>query len=194
VDLPIGYHHMGTTRMGDSPLDGVVDQNCRVFGLKNLFIAGSSVFPSGDYVNPTLNLVALAGRLGQHIAAGSWLRLRFGNGQMDNDAMVAGWSYLEDAGVWSDGNDSRLEISRAGLTQFVLAGRGYRDVRGTISVNGEQVFKGTINGAIGKAFRCAPADAMVLTFHFDDPSSPKDNGENDETRKLGLFLAGLEVQ
>jgi choline dehydrogenase-like flavoprotein len=60
-------HHIGTTRMGTSPLEGVVDRNCRVFGVDNLFVAGSSVFPSGDYINPTLTLVALAGRLADHV-------------------------------------------------------------------------------------------------------------------------------
>lgn len=60
-------HHIGTTRMGKSSQDGVVDGDCRVFGIDNLFVAGSSVFPSGDYVNPTLNLVALAGRLADHV-------------------------------------------------------------------------------------------------------------------------------
>ncbi len=60
-------HHIGTTRMAASPQYGVVDANCKVFGLDNLYVAGSSVFPSGDYVNPTLNLVALAGRLAGHV-------------------------------------------------------------------------------------------------------------------------------
>ncbi len=62
-----GHHHMGTTRMSDSPQTGVVDSDCRVFGLDNLYIAGSSVFPTGGYANPTLTLVALAVRLAGHI-------------------------------------------------------------------------------------------------------------------------------
>ena len=53
--------------MGATRKDGVVDGDCKVFGLDNLFVAGSSVFPNGDYVNPTLNLVALAGRLADHV-------------------------------------------------------------------------------------------------------------------------------
>lgn len=65
----IGFsnHHNGTTRMGTTREDGVVDGDCRVFGVDNLYITGTSVFPSTDYVNPTLNLVALAGRLADHI-------------------------------------------------------------------------------------------------------------------------------
>ena len=64
-----GHHHMGTTRMSDSPETGVVDPDCRVFGLDNLYVAGSSVFPTGGYANPTLTLVALAVRLASHLDA-----------------------------------------------------------------------------------------------------------------------------
>lgn len=59
-------HHIGTTRMGETRQDGVVDRDCKVFGLGNMFVGGSSVFPSSDYVNPTLSIVALAGRLAEH--------------------------------------------------------------------------------------------------------------------------------
>lgn len=60
-------HHLGTTRMSDDPLKGVVDRNCLVHGLTNLYVAGSSVFPTGGHVNPTLTIVALAIRLGEHL-------------------------------------------------------------------------------------------------------------------------------
>lgn len=60
-------HHMGTTRMAANPRKGVVDQNCRVHGLANLFIAGSSVFPTSSHLNPTLTIVALALRLSDHL-------------------------------------------------------------------------------------------------------------------------------
>ena len=62
-----GHHHMGTTRMGDTPKTGVVDKNCQVYGIKNLYVAGSSVFPTCGYVNPTLTIVALAVRLAHYI-------------------------------------------------------------------------------------------------------------------------------
>ena len=65
-----GWHHMGTTRMSVDPSEGVVDADCKVHGLDNLFVAGSSVFASSGYANPTLTLVALAARLGEHLAAG----------------------------------------------------------------------------------------------------------------------------
>jgi choline dehydrogenase-like flavoprotein len=61
------HHHMGTTRMHNDPKQGVVDANCQVHGIPNLFIAGSSVFPTGGYANPTLTIVALALRLADHV-------------------------------------------------------------------------------------------------------------------------------
>jgi hypothetical protein len=64
-----GKHHMGTTRMHVAPEHGVVDDNGRVHGTSNLFAAGSSVFPSGGYANPTLTIVALAARLGDHLSS-----------------------------------------------------------------------------------------------------------------------------
>jgi choline dehydrogenase-like flavoprotein len=63
-----GYHQIGTTRMSDSPAQGIVDRNCRVHGTANLFIAGSSVFPTSGQANPTLLATALAARLAAHIA------------------------------------------------------------------------------------------------------------------------------
>jgi choline dehydrogenase-like flavoprotein len=62
-----GKHHMGTTRMHPDPRHGVVDQNGKVHGTSNLFVTGSSVFPSGGYANPTLTIVALAARLADHL-------------------------------------------------------------------------------------------------------------------------------
>jgi choline dehydrogenase-like flavoprotein len=62
-----GSHHMGTTRMHDDPKQGVVDRNCRVHGVANLYIAGSSVFPTGGAANPTLTLLALTLRLADYL-------------------------------------------------------------------------------------------------------------------------------
>jgi choline dehydrogenase-like flavoprotein len=67
VDLRGDQHHMGTTRMHRDPKYGVVDENCRVHGVENLYVAGSSVFPTSGTFNPTLTIVALALRLSQHI-------------------------------------------------------------------------------------------------------------------------------
>jgi choline dehydrogenase-like flavoprotein len=62
-----GNHHMGTTRMANDPAHGVVDANCKVHGIANLHIAGSSVFPTSGAANPTLTIVALALRLADHL-------------------------------------------------------------------------------------------------------------------------------
>jgi choline dehydrogenase-like flavoprotein len=62
-----GKHHMGTTRMHADPRLGVVDPDGRVHGAPNLYVTGSSVFPSGGYANPTLTIVALAIRLADHL-------------------------------------------------------------------------------------------------------------------------------
>lgn len=64
-----GGHIMGTTRMGVSPRTSVVDADCKVHGYQNLFVAGSSVFATGGYANPTLTLMALAARLGEKLGA-----------------------------------------------------------------------------------------------------------------------------
>ncbi len=65
--LGFGSHHMGTTRMGRSVKDGVVDSSLKVFGTKNLFISGSSVFPTGGHVPPTLTVVAMSIRLAREL-------------------------------------------------------------------------------------------------------------------------------
>ena len=62
-----GNHHMGTTRMSDDPKHGVVDANLAIHGVPNLFIAGSSTFPTYGASNPTLNLIALTLRLADHL-------------------------------------------------------------------------------------------------------------------------------
>ncbi|MEM7293148.1 MAG: GMC family oxidoreductase, partial [Pseudomonadota bacterium] len=64
-----GYHHMGTTRMHDDPRQGVVDKNCKVHGMENLYIAGSPVFTTGGYANPVLTAVALTARLADELKA-----------------------------------------------------------------------------------------------------------------------------
>ena len=62
-----GSHHMGVTRMHEDPGRGVVDPDCLVHGLSNLFVAGSAVFPTAGFANPTLTIIALALRLADHL-------------------------------------------------------------------------------------------------------------------------------
>ena len=62
-----GWHHMGTTRMGDEPKTSVTDANCKVHGLANLYMAGASCYVTAAAPNPTLTLVALTLRLSDHL-------------------------------------------------------------------------------------------------------------------------------
>lgn len=62
-----GYHHMGGLRLGESDQMGVVDRDCKLFESPNLYVAGSGVFPTGGWANPTVTIMALALRLGDHL-------------------------------------------------------------------------------------------------------------------------------
>lgn len=70
LEIKFGHHnhHMGTTRMSNSEKDGVVDQNSKVHGIDNLYIAGSSVFSTGGACNPTMPIIQLCLRLANHLA------------------------------------------------------------------------------------------------------------------------------
>ena len=61
------WHQMGTTRMSNDPKQGVVDSNCRVHGISNLFVSGSSIFPTSGCSSPTITIVALSIRLADHL-------------------------------------------------------------------------------------------------------------------------------
>ncbi|MEZ5825718.1 MAG: GMC family oxidoreductase [Geminicoccaceae bacterium] len=67
TDRVAHHHHIGTTRMAGDPQSGVVDANARVFGIANLHIAGSSIFPTGGYANPTFTIIQLTLRLADHL-------------------------------------------------------------------------------------------------------------------------------
>jgi choline dehydrogenase-like flavoprotein len=62
-----GWHHMGTTRMSDDPKKGVVDKNCKVHSIANLFVAGASCYATSAAPNPTLTVIALTLRLSDHV-------------------------------------------------------------------------------------------------------------------------------
>src|SRR5665213_675462 len=65
--VPLGGHHMGTARMAGKSRDGVVDRDCAVFELPNLYISSSAVFCTNSHANPTLTIVAMALRLAEHL-------------------------------------------------------------------------------------------------------------------------------
>jgi hypothetical protein len=68
-DIGVAGHQMGTTRMSSDPRYGVVDENCQVHGIRNLYIIGSSVFPTCGGRNPTLTIVLLALRLADYLSS-----------------------------------------------------------------------------------------------------------------------------
>ena len=71
--LEMGFapeHHIGTTRMADDPRRGVTDRHGRVHGVDNLYVAGSSLFPTAGFANPTLTILALALRQAEHLRDG----------------------------------------------------------------------------------------------------------------------------
>jgi len=63
------YHQLGTTRMGRTPAEGVVDPDLKVFGVDNLWVASCAVFPTSGGSNPTLTMMALTLRLAEHLAS-----------------------------------------------------------------------------------------------------------------------------
>ena len=63
----VGGHHIGTTRMAEEESRGVVNEHCRVHGVRNLYVASSSVFPTSSQANPTLTIVAIAARISAHL-------------------------------------------------------------------------------------------------------------------------------
>jgi choline dehydrogenase-like flavoprotein len=64
-----GGHHIGTARMGSDPHSSVVDTDCRVHGVANLFVNSAATFPTSSQANPTLTLVALSLRMAEHLKA-----------------------------------------------------------------------------------------------------------------------------
>ena len=65
-----GGHMIGSTRMGRDPSVSVTDPHARVWGMQNLYLAGSSLFPAAGAANPTLTILALSLRLADHLAGG----------------------------------------------------------------------------------------------------------------------------
>lgn len=63
------FHHIGTARMHDSARQGVVDRNCQVYGVSNLYVGSSAVFPTSGHSNPTLTIIALCMRLADRLKA-----------------------------------------------------------------------------------------------------------------------------
>ena len=65
----LGSHHIGITRMSADCRHGVVDRDCRVHAVSNLYVGGSGVFPTSSCKSVTLLIVAIALRVADAILA-----------------------------------------------------------------------------------------------------------------------------
>lgn len=79
---------MGTTRMHSDPRRGVTDGDARVHGFGNLYVCGSSLFPTSGYANPALTIVDLALPLARHLAATATDRVVIGTARAGSGAVV----------------------------------------------------------------------------------------------------------
>lgn len=199
VRLGAGNHHMGTTRMAHRPQDGVVDPDCKVFGLENMYVAGSSVFARGDYVNPTVNLVALSARLAAHLSK-SFVEtispLTFGNAGNSNAVLTSGWSGIEDEGVWSDGDEAEIILYEPRQVRRIqIVGHAYGKNRVTVRIDEDPIFKGRTS-ELGRGFIDLKEPTLVkrIEFKFDNLTSPKKRGESSDSRELGLFIKRLDMK
>jgi hypothetical protein len=192
-----GHHHMGTTRMAHAPTAGVVDTDCRVFGIANLYVAGSSVFPNADMANPTANLLTLAARLAAHLERSppSVARtLRMVAGDESTQILRSGWSAPEWQGVWSDGDRAEIEIDPRGATKLRFHGHAYSGARLRLVVDGRELFSGRARYLFNAQFEIDSGRPLRLVFEFDELTTPKQAGENDDTRRLGVFVTWIDLQ
>jgi choline dehydrogenase-like flavoprotein len=61
-------HECGTARMGSDPKKSVVDGNCKVHDARNVFVTDGAVFTTQGCYEPTLTIMAISARAGEHIA------------------------------------------------------------------------------------------------------------------------------
>ena len=183
--------------MASDSLGGVVDINSKVFGLHNMYVAGSSIFPSCDWVNPTLNLTTMTARLADHLVrkdAGKINTMVFKDGSQKMDGLSNGWSTPEMEGTWSDGNQAEINITASGARELILRGRPYADTQVTMVVNGRKVYAGPCGGLLNTIFQLDGQPELNIVFTFTNLTTPESLGENDDTRELGLFLTELQIR
>jgi choline dehydrogenase-like flavoprotein len=195
-----GNHHMGTTRMSHRSNEGVVDINCKVFGVSNLYISGSSVFPVSDYVNPTLNIVALSLRMADHVLSKhccEYQTFTYGKGSKFNSTLKTGWSYPEDEGVWTNGKVSRIVIRGASAKSIQIYGHDFSNAAGLVVVNNKVIFEGLLRDFLNKSMSIEKSskegDVIKIDIKFDDVKSPLQLGLSKDSRKLGIFIKKLKV-
>lgn len=202
-DVGVGAHHMGTMRMASNEKEGVVDTNCKVFGLANLYVAGSAVFPSGDYVNPTMNIVALTDRLCDHLLAKRGTSphlMTFGVGKSGNKALRDGWSTPEQDGIWTlGGAGSVIELPRNIKEGITIYGHAFDPAGRTtlvdISLDGKQLYNGAAQDILNKVIKVTqPVRGNLLVIKTINPKSPEELDLSSDIRKLGVFVQSVWVR
>jgi hypothetical protein len=190
-------HHMGTTRMAHDASGGVVDSNCQVFGLDNMYVAGASVFPTTDIVNPTLNLIALTARLANFILTRPTetvgFTYRFGSGRDANKALGTGWSAPEFAGIWSKGAAATLTLDRNRATTLSFVNGGGTGAQVELELNGASVYSGSAADLSGKSFPLGDDDKVALALHLSGPTPPTNTAglSGNDAHPDGLFLQSV---
>jgi choline dehydrogenase-like flavoprotein len=181
-------HHMGTTRMAHTAAGGVVDANGQVFGITNMFVAGASVFPTSDIVNPTLNLVALTARLANYVLTRADTAVggtyRFGSGRDADKALGQGWSAPQFEGTWSDGDTATLTLERNQAKTLSFSGTANGAAAVEVEINGASVYSGPANALAGKPLPLGPEEKVAVVLHFT--GLPPDDGQ--KSPRHGLFL------
>ena len=198
-EITWGYHHLGTTRMALDADHGVVDPDCRVFGLNNCYVVGGSIFPTADYVNPTLSIVALALRFANRFAArniASMSRIVFGERRQFNYLLGDGWARPEENGVWTLGH--RAEISIPGrLRKIFFIGHAFappcHEPTVDLEVNGKLIFSGSTHALFTRWFSAEEESFTNVVFHIRNPVSPQQSKLSTDDRALGIFLEAIQL-
>jgi hypothetical protein len=161
-------------------------------------VAGSSVFPSTDIVNPTLNLTALTARLAAYVlgkaATAVGAVYRFGKGRDADKALGTGWSRLESGGVWSDGDTATLLFDRHGATTLTFQCNANGAAQVEVDFGGTSVYSGPANELSGKALPLADGANVPVSLHFTNIVSQKQAGLSNDARELGIFLQSVTLK
>ena len=194
-----GYHHLGTTRMALDAEHGVVDPDCRVFGLNNCYVIGGSIFPTADYVNPTLSIVALAFRFADRFAARNIAllsRIVFGEKRQFNYLLGDGWARPEQNGTWTVEHCAEISIPgplrKIFFVGHAFAPPGHEPVM-DLEVNGHLIFSGSTHNLFKRWFHVEKEPFTTVVFHIKNPVSPLKSGLSSDARALGIFLEEIQL-
>ena len=192
-------HHMGTTRMAHNASGGVVDSNGQVFGLDNMFVAGASVFPTTDIVNPTLYLTALTSRLANFIlsrnTATVGVTYRFGSGRDADAALGKGWSTPQFDGVWTNADVATLTLNRIRAKTLTFVGSAGGTAQVDVEIDGVSIYSGPANALAGKPFTLGGQDRLALTLHLSGTGpQAADAAAGSNPHANALFLQSVVLK